>query len=53
MTRTTPLLARNEQFASTYTPVALGPPTAEVLVVTCEDTESTLRSSSGWSSETL
>jgi carbonic anhydrase len=33
----TPLLERNEQFARTYTPMALGPPTAQVLVVTCLD----------------
>jgi carbonic anhydrase len=33
----TPLLERNEQFARTYTPVALGPPTAQVLIVTCLD----------------
>jgi carbonic anhydrase len=33
----TPLLERNEQFARTYTPVALGLPTAQVLIVTCLD----------------
>jgi carbonic anhydrase len=33
----TPLLGRNEQFARAYTPVALGLPTAQVLVVTCLD----------------
>jgi carbonic anhydrase len=33
----TPLLERNEQFARTYTPVALGPPAAQLLVVTCLD----------------
>jgi carbonic anhydrase len=33
----TPLLERNEQFARTYTPVALGVPTAQLLVVTCLD----------------
>jgi carbonic anhydrase len=33
----TPLLQRNEQFARTYTPLALGPPTAQVLIVTCLD----------------
>jgi carbonic anhydrase len=33
----TPLLERNEQFARTYTPVPLGPPTAQVLIVTCLD----------------
>src|SRR5437879_13896137 len=37
MTRMNPLLGRNEQFARTYTPVALGPPATEVLVVTCLD----------------
>ena len=37
MTRMTPLLDRNEQFARSYAPVALGPPTAQVIVVTCLD----------------
>jgi len=37
MTRMTPLLERNEQFAATYTPVALGPPTAQMLIVSCLD----------------
>src|SRR5260370_40626355 len=37
MTRMTPLLERNEQFARTYTPAALGLPAAQVLVVTCLD----------------
>jgi carbonic anhydrase len=37
MTRMTPLLERNEQFARTYTPVPLGPPAARLLVVTCLD----------------
>ena len=37
MTRMTPLLERNEQFALTYTPAALGPPAAEVVVLTCLD----------------
>ena len=37
MTRLTPLLERNEQFARTYTPVPLGPPSAQVVVVTCLD----------------
>ena len=37
MTRLTPLLERNEQFARTYTPVPLGPPAAQVLIVTCLD----------------
>ena len=35
--RMTPLLANNEQFAATYTPVPLGLPTAQVIVVTCLD----------------
>ena len=35
MTRMTPLLERNEQFASLIRP--LGPPTAQVLIVTCLD----------------
>jgi carbonic anhydrase len=37
MTRMTPLLERNEQFARTYTPVALGPPAAQMLIITCLD----------------
>jgi carbonic anhydrase len=37
MTRLTPLLERNEQFARGYTPVPLGLPTAQVVVVTCLD----------------
>jgi carbonic anhydrase len=37
MTRMTPLLERNERFARDYTPVPLGPPTAQVIVVTCLD----------------
>src|SRR5947208_16818400 len=37
MTRMNPLLGRNEQFARTYTPVPLGLPAAQVLVVTCLD----------------
>lgn len=37
MTRMTPLLKRNEQFASAYTPAALAPPAAQMLVVTCLD----------------
>ena len=37
MTRITPLLERNEQFAATYTPAALGLPTAQVIIVTCLD----------------
>ena len=35
MTRMTPLLERNEQFARSYTPAPLGPPTAQALIVTC------------------
>ena len=37
MTRMTPLLERNDQFARNYTPMALGLPAAQVLVVTCLD----------------
>jgi carbonic anhydrase len=37
MTRMTPLLERNEQFARSYTPMALGLPAAQVLIVTCLD----------------
>jgi len=37
MTRMTPLIERNEQFAGTYTPVPLGPPATQVLIVTCLD----------------
>jgi carbonic anhydrase len=33
----TPLLERNEQFARAYTPVALGLPAAQVIVVACLD----------------
>jgi carbonic anhydrase len=33
----TPLLERNEQFAATYTPAPLGPPAAQMLIVTCLD----------------
>jgi carbonic anhydrase len=33
----TPLLERNEQFAATYTPAPLGPPTAQLVIVTCLD----------------
>jgi carbonic anhydrase len=35
--RMTPLLERNEQFARTYTPVPLGLPVAQVIVITCLD----------------
>jgi len=37
MTKMTPLLQRNEHFARTYTPVALGLPAAQVIIVTCLD----------------
>ena len=37
MTRMTPMLERNEQFARTYTPAALGIPAQQVLIVTCLD----------------
>ena len=37
MTKMNPLLERNEQFAATYTPVALGLPTAQMLILTCLD----------------
>jgi carbonic anhydrase len=37
MTRMTPLLQRNEQFAAAYTPVPLGLPAARLLVVSCLD----------------
>ena len=35
--RMTPLLEHNEQFARTFTPVPLGLPAAQVIVVTCLD----------------
>ena len=37
MTRINPLLERNEQFARSYTPTALAPPAAQLVVVTCLD----------------
>ena len=37
MTRMTPLLERNEQFARTHTPAALAPPAAQVVIVSCLD----------------
>ncbi|HEX4291982.1 MAG TPA: carbonic anhydrase [Trebonia sp.] len=37
MTKMTPLLERNEQFAGTYNSAALGLPTAQVVVVACLD----------------
>ena len=37
MTRMTPLLERNEQFARTYSPAALGLPATKLIVVSCLD----------------
>jgi carbonic anhydrase len=37
MTKMSPLLERNEQFARTYAPGPLGPPAAQVVIVTCLD----------------
>ena len=37
MTRLTPLLERNKQFARSYTPIPLRPPTAGVVILTCLD----------------
>ena len=37
MTRMKSLLERNEQFARTYTPAPLGPPTAQMLILACLD----------------
>jgi carbonic anhydrase len=37
MTRLSPLLERNERFASTYTPETLGLPAARLVVLTCLD----------------
>lgn len=37
MTRMTPLLERDEQFARSYTPAPPGPPTAQALIITCLD----------------
>jgi carbonic anhydrase len=37
MTKMTPLLERNEQFAAAYTPGPLGPPAAQAVIVTCLD----------------
>jgi len=37
VTRMTPLLARNEQFARTYSAAALGVPATQVFIVTCLD----------------
>ena len=37
MTKMSFLLERNEQFVATYTPGPLGPPAAQVVIVTCLD----------------
>ena len=37
MTRMTPILDRNQQFARTYAPVEIAPPTTQMLIVTCLD----------------
>ena len=37
MTRMNPLLERNEPFARAYTPAALAPPSAQLVVLTCLD----------------
>lgn len=37
MTRMSPLLERNEQFANTYSPTTLGLPATQLIVVTCLD----------------
>ena len=37
MTRMTPLLERNEQFARSYAPAALGVPARQMVIVTCLD----------------
>jgi carbonic anhydrase len=37
MTKITPLLERNEEFARTYSPEGLGIPAAQVVIVTCLD----------------
>jgi carbonic anhydrase len=37
MTRITPLLERNKEFARAYSPIALGVPAAQLLVVCCLD----------------
>ena len=37
MTRITPLLERNQQFARAYTPAALGIPAQQLVIVTCLD----------------
>jgi carbonic anhydrase len=40
MTKMIPLLQHNEQFAAAYTPGPLGPPAAQVAIVTCLDPDS-------------
>jgi carbonic anhydrase len=37
VTRMAPLIERNEQFARSYSPAPLGPPTAQTVIVTCLD----------------
>lgn len=37
MTKMTPLLERNEQFARTYTPAPLAPPATQLVLVSCLD----------------
>jgi carbonic anhydrase len=37
MTKMTPLLDRNAQFAAAYTPAGLAPPTAQLVIVSCLD----------------
>jgi len=37
MTKMTPLIERNEQFARSYSPAALGIPATQVVIVTCLD----------------
>ena len=37
MTKMSPLLERNKQFAADYTPTPLGPPATQVVIVTCLD----------------
>jgi hypothetical protein len=37
MTKMSPLLEHNRQFAAAYTPGPLGPPAAQVVIVTCLD----------------
>src|SRR6266487_2414067 len=37
MTKMSPLLERNKLFAAAYTPGPLGPPAAQMLIVTCLD----------------